>query len=61
MKKWFPAGILQLTGTFFRIFSEQRWSFLTANLGAYEKSLRNTYLGTYILRNSDDYSILIIH
>ena len=48
------SGNITLTGTSFECFSEQRCSFLAANLGAYEKSLRSTYLGTYILRNSDD-------
>ena len=42
------------TGASFQSFSEQRCSFLATNLGAYEKSLRNTFLGTYILRNNDD-------
>ena len=55
------SGKFVLTGASFQSFTEQRCSFLEANLGAYEKSLRNTYLGTYILRNSDDYSRLIIH
>ena len=48
------SGNITLTGASFQSFSEQRCSFLAANLGAYEKSLRSTYLGTYILRNSDD-------
>ena len=43
-----------LTGAFFHSFSKKRYFYLAANLSAYEKSLRNTYLGTYILRNSDD-------
>ena len=55
------SGNIALTGASFQSFSEQRYSFLAANLGAYEKSLGNTYLGTYILKNSDDYSRLIIH
>ena len=48
------SGNIALTGASFQSFSEQRRSFLAAYLGAYAKSLRNTYLGTYILRNSDD-------
>ena len=44
---------ITLTGASFQSFSEQRCSFLGAILGAYEKSLRNTYLGTYILINSN--------
>ena len=47
-------GNIALTGASFQSFSKRRCSFLAANLGAYEKSLRNTCLGTYILRNSDD-------
>ena len=39
---------IALTGASFQSFSEQRCSYLTANLGTYEKSLRNIYL-----RNSD--------
>ena len=45
---------IALTGASFQSFREQRCSFLAANLGAYDKSLRNTYLGTYVLRNSYD-------
>ena len=45
---------ITLTGASFQSFSEQRCSFLGAILGAYEKSLRNTYLGTYILISSND-------
>ena len=45
---------IALTGASFQSFSEQTSSFLAANLEAYENSLRNTCLGTYILRNSDD-------
>ena len=45
---------IALTRASFQSYSEQRCSFLAANLGAYEKSLRNTCLGTYILRNNDD-------
>ena len=41
---------MALTGASFQSFTEQRCSFLEANLGAYEKSLRNTYLGSYILK-----------
>ena len=48
------SGNIALIGASFQSFSEQRCSFLAANLGAYGKSLRNTYLGIYILRNSDD-------
>ena len=48
------SGNITLTGATFQSFSEQRCFFLAANLGAYEKSLRNTYLGTYILRNNDN-------
>ena len=48
------SGNIALTGTSFQSFSEQRCSFLAANLGAYEKSLRNICLRTYILRNNDD-------
>ena len=48
------SGDIALTGASYQGFSEQRCSFLAANLGAYEKSLKNTCLGTYILRNSDD-------
>ena len=48
------SGNIAITGASFQSFSKQRCSFLTTNLGAYEKSLRNTCLGTYILRNSDD-------
>ena len=47
-------GNIAITGATFQSFSEQRRSFLATNLGAYEKSLRNTFLGTYILRNNDD-------
>ena len=45
---------IALIGASLQSFSEQRYSFLAANLGVYEKSLRNTCLGTYILRISDD-------
>ena len=48
------SGIITLTGASFQSFRKRRCSFLGANLGAYEKSLRITCLGTYILRNSDD-------
>ena len=48
------SGNIALIGASFQSFSEKRCSFLVANLGAYGKSLRNTYLGIYILRNSDD-------
>ena len=48
------SGNIILTGASFQSFSEQRCFFLATNLGAYEKSLRNSYLGTYILRNSDN-------
>ena len=54
------SGIITLTGASFQSFRKRRCSFLAANLGAYEKSVRITCLGTYILRNSDDYSRLII-
>ena len=45
------SGNIAIAGAPFQSFSEQRC--LAANLGAYEKSLRNTYLGTYTLRNND--------
>ena len=45
---------IALTGASFQSFSEQRCSFLAVNLGAHEKSFRNTCLGTFILGNSDD-------
>ena len=48
------SGNIALTGAPFQSFSEKMCSFLAANLGAYEISLRNTCLGTYILRNSDN-------
>ena len=48
------SGNIAITGAYFQSFSEQTCFFLAANLGVYEKSLRNTNLGTYILRNSDD-------
>ena len=48
------SGNIALTGASFQSFSEQGCSFLAANLSASEESLRNTCLGTYILRNSDD-------
>ena len=48
------SGNIALTGASFQSFNEQRCSFLAVNLGVYEKSLRNIYLGTYILRNIDD-------
>ena len=49
------SGNITLTGTSFQSFSEQRKVLLgQANLGACEKSLRNTCLGTYILRNRVD-------
>ena len=48
------SGNIAITGASFQRFNEQRRSFLAANLGDYKKSLRNTCLGTYILRNSDD-------
>ena len=48
------SGNITLTRAFFQSFIEQRRSLLAANLGAYEKSLRNTYLRTYILRNNED-------
>ena len=44
---------IALTGASFQSFSEQRCSFSGAILGAYEKFLRNTYLGTYILINTN--------
>ena len=55
------SGNIALTGASFQSFSEQRCSFLGANLGAYEKSSRNTYLGNLFLRNSETNSRLIIH
>ena len=48
------SGNIALTGVHFQSHTEQRCSILAPNLGAYEKSLRNTYLRTYILRNSDE-------
>ena len=48
------SGNIALTEASFQGFSEQWCSFLAANWGAYEKSLRNTYVGSYILTNSDD-------
>ena len=53
-KNMISSGNIAITGASFQSFSKQRCSFLTTNLGAYEKSLRNTCVGTYILRNSDD-------
>ena len=49
-------GNIAITRASFQSLSQQRCSFQATNLGAYEKSLRNTYLGTYISRmtNSDD-------
>ena len=38
------SGNITLTGASFQIFSEKRCSFLAANLGAYEKFFRNTYV-----------------
>ena len=43
-------GNIAITRASFQSFSQQRCSFQATNLGAYEKSLRNTYLGTYISR-----------
>ena len=54
MENMISSGNIALTGASSQTFSEQRCSFLAANLGAYERSLRNTCLGTYILGNSDD-------
>ena len=54
MENMISCGNIALTGASSQSFSEQRCSFLAANLGAYDKSLRNTCLGTYILRISDD-------
>ena len=48
------SGNIALTGASFQSFSEQRCSFLAANLGAHEKLFRNTCLGTFILGKSDD-------
>ena len=42
------SGNIALTGASFQNFIEQRCSLLVANLGAYEKSLRNTCPGSYI-------------
>ena len=45
---------IALTEASFQSFSEQWSSFLAANLGACEKSMRNTYVGSYISTNSDN-------
>ena len=55
------SGNIALTGASFQSFIEQRCSLLAANLGAYEKSLRNTCPGKYIYETVMTDSRLIVH